>query len=140
MTYVSMSGTNKDTTNATLKFKTNGDNATYKFMVDKKYENCKVALYGYIDFWKDGTNNNDQRGFFASGNPTFSVSVNGEDVDVTNQKTFEEMGMTEGTGGNGSYTLCYLGGTATLVQGENTVVYKRLGSYNLNITEIHFIQ
>ena len=141
MSYVSVSegATNKDTTGQTLKFASNNQYATYKFTVDKKYEGCKVALFGYIDNWKTGTNNN-EKGFYVSGSATFSLKVNGNDVEITNQKSFEEMGMQQGSGTNGSFTLCYLGGTADLVQGENTIVYTRLGSYNLNISEIHFIQ
>lgn len=142
MSYVSLSqgASNKDSTKQTLKFAKNGDNATYKFTVDKKYEGCKVALYGYIDNWKDGNNNNDQKGHIVNGSATFSLKVNGTNVEVTNDDSFEEMGLTAGTGGNSSLGLCYLGGTADLIEGENTVVYTRVASYNMNITEIHFIQ
>ena len=139
MSYVAITGENRDATGATLKFAANGNKATYKFSADKAYSGCKVALYGYIDCWKDNNNNNDQKGHIYNGNPTFSLTVNGTAVEITNTQSFEQMGMTSGTNGNGSFCLCYVGGTADILATENTVVYERKGSYNLYISEIHFI-
>ncbi|MCQ2086765.1 MAG: hypothetical protein MJZ37_01630 [Bacilli bacterium] len=130
---------NKDTSGATLKMSKNGNFVTYTITVDKAYEGMEVALYGWVDYWKDGSNNNDQKGHIVNGSPTFSVKVNDTDVAVTNDKSFEEMGMTAGEGGNGTFTLCPVGGTASLKAGVNTITYARVGSYNLNISEIHFI-
>lgn len=135
------SGNNKDSSNKTLKFSKNGASATYKITVPASFTGeCEVALYGWVDYWKDGSNNNDQKGHIVSGNATFSLKVDGKAVEVTNDKSFEAMGMTAGEGGNGAFWPCPLGGTVTLTAGEHTFVYGRLGSYNLNITEIRFIQ
>lgn len=139
MSYTTKVGNNKDSSGATLKFEKNDNYAEYKFNVDKAYAGCKVALFGYIDCYNDGQNENQNKGFKVNGSATFSVEVNGALVDITNDKTFAEMGMTEGANHNGNAMLCYLGGTADLVSGSNTIKYTRLASYNLNISEIHFI-
>ena len=45
--------------------------------------------------------------------------------------------MTAGDNGNGSFTLCEMGALSTSVAaGACKLTYTRLGSYNLNITEI----
>lgn len=130
---------NKDESGATLKMSKNGNYVEYKIITDKAYTGCEVALYGYVDFWKDGKNDNDQKGHIVSGSATFELKVNDTAVAVTNNKSFEEMGMVAGENGNGSFTLCYLGGTIDLAAGENTIRYERVASFNLNISEIHFI-
>ena len=133
-------GTNKDTTGETLKFKTNNEYAEYTFTLDAAFEGAEIALYGWVDYWKDGSNNNDQRGFFHNGAPNIGVKVNDADVEIKNDQSYEAMGMTEGVNGNGSFNVCPIGNTATLKAGENVVRYTRLQSYNLNITEILFIK
>lgn len=138
--YTAITGTNKDTTGTTLKLTSNNDFTEYSFNYDAALTG-KIYLYGWVDYWKDGSNNNDQRGFFSrkSGEGfNLEVTVNSTVVTITNTKTYEQMGMTEGVDGNGSFTLCELG-AASLINGVNTVKYQRTESYNLNITEIHFI-
>lgn len=138
--YTAITGTNKDTTGTTLKLTSNNDFTEYSFNYDAALTG-KIYLYGWVDYWKDGSNNNDQRGFFSrkSGEGfNLEVTVNSTVVTITNTKTYEQMGMTEGVDGNGSFTLCELG-AASLINGVNTVKYQRIESYNLNITEIHFI-
>jgi hypothetical protein len=49
------------------------------------------------------------------------------------------MGMAKGENGNGAFTLFSLGTVTSWSAGLNTLRYKRLGSYNLNITEIWFV-
>lgn len=139
---------NKDTSGETLKMSKNGNYCEYSFELPAGIDlkGCDVYLYGFVDYWKDGSNNNDQKGHIVSGSATFSVTVNDAAVQVTDTRTFEEMGMTDAQAtdyaGNprGTYTLCPLGGTADLASGAVKVVYSRLASYNLNITEIHFIK
>lgn len=140
ISYTTISGALRDgITDNSMKLKSNNNSVTYKIDMDKAYEGCKVALFGYIDNYNDGNNNNQNKGYFVNGSATFSVTVNGTAVQIKNEQTFAQMGMVEGENHLGVAMLCYLDATADLVQGENTIVYKRLGSYNLNVFEIHFI-
>lgn len=136
--FTKMEGTNKDTSGATVKLdKPNGSYVEYEFNMPEAISSCTVALYGWVDYWKDGNNNNDQRGFFNGSDPNVGVNINGTDLTITNTKSYEGMGMTAGENGNGSFTLCEMGAFTTAIPaGAFKLTYTRLASYNLNITEI----
>lgn len=145
MKWTAIDGKNKDGgPENTLKLNSNGNSTTYKFTLDKAFSG-KIYIMGQVDYWYDGSNNNQNRSFTSrkSGDGfNLEVKVNDNLVDITNTKTYEEMGMEAGnTIGSTTYStlaLCELG-DATLQAGENVINYKRIESYNLNITEIHFI-
>ena len=139
--YTKMEGTNKDSSGATLKLdKPNGSYVEYEFTMPEAATNPTIAVYGWVDYWKDGQHNNNERGFFNGSDPNVGVNINGTDLVITNKKSYEEMGMTAGDNGNGSFTLCEMGALSTSVAaGACKLTYTRLGSYNLNITEIWLI-
>lgn len=143
MDYINLVGNLKNDSKApanSLKLNGNGDYVEYRFSLDVAFTG-KIYLYGAVDYWKDGSNNNDQRGFTSrkSGEGfNIEVKINDTLVTITNTKTYEAMGMTAGENGYGSLTMCELG-AAALVADVNTITYTRTESYNLNITEIHFI-
>jgi hypothetical protein len=138
--WTKIEGSNKDNTGATLKFSTNGNYAEYEFNMPTALTNVTIGVYGWVDYWKDGSNNNDQRGFFSTkagdGSANVGVKVNDTDLTITNTKTYEEMGMTAGENGNSSFCLCEMGTMASITAGDFKLTYTRLESYNLNITEI----
>ena len=138
--YTKIEGSNKDSSGATLKFSTNGNYAEYEFNMPAALTNVTVGVYGWVDYWKDGSNNNDQRGFFSTkagdGSANVGVKLNDTDLTITNTKTYEEMGMTAGENGNSSFCLCEMGTMASIAAGDFKLTYTRLESYNLNITEI----
>ena len=138
---------NKDKSGATLKMNKNGNYVDYKITLTEAMPNVRIWMHGWVDYWKDGSNNNDQRGFFIGQNgadadetasPNFTFNVNDADVTIDNRKTYEGMGMVEGTDGNSAFAFVPVGNTA-LKAGENTIRYARTGSYNLNIDAIYFI-
>ena len=138
--YTKIEGSNKDTSGETLKLSSpNGSYVEYELTMPQALTNVTVGVYGWVDYWKDGSNNNDQRGFFSrkeGEGANVGVNINGNDLEITNHKTYEEMGMTAGDNGNGSFTLCEMGTVASIAQGAFKLTYTRLESYNLNITEI----
>jgi len=138
---------NKDKTGATLKMSTNGNYVDYKINLTEAMPNVRIWMHGWVDYWKDNNNNNDQRGFFIgqsgaeaseTDNPNFTFTVNDENVTIDNRKTYEGMGMVAGENGNSAFAFVPVGNTA-LKAGENTIRYARTGSYNLNIDAIYFI-
>ena len=143
--YTELSGGNKDNSGKTLKLNANGDYAVYKFNLEKTLTG-KFGLYGWVDYWKDGSNNNEARGFFSGKNDcpdgNFKMEVNGTALAITNKGTYEEMGLTDGDGSTGSGNSAFgllEAGAATLAKGDIELKYTRVESYNLNITEIHFL-
>ena len=135
--YTKMQGTNKDNTGATVKLASpNGSYVEYEFTMPQAVTNATIAVYGWVDYWYDGNNDNQNRGFFNGTDPNVGVNINGTDLTITNKKTYEEMGMTAGENGNGSFTLCEMGAFGSIDAGACKLTYTRLGSYNLNITEI----
>ena len=138
---------NKDDSGATLKMNKNGNYVDYKITLTAAMPNVRIWMHGWVDYWKDGSNNNDQRGFFIgqSGSeasegdsPNFTFTVNEANVTIDNRKTYEGMGMVAGENGNSAFAFVPVGNTA-LKAGENTIRYERTGSYNLNIDAIYFI-
>ena len=138
---------NKDDSGATLKMNKNGNYVDYKITLTNAMPNVRIWMHGWVDYWKDGSNNNDQRGFFIgqsgaeaseTDSPNFTFTVNDENVTIDNRKTYEGMGMVAGENGNSAFAFVPVGNTA-LKAGENTIRYARTGSYNLNIDAIYFI-
>lgn len=138
---------NKDNTGATLKMNKNGNFVDYKITLTEAMPNVRIWMHGWVDYWKDNNNNNDQRGFFIGQNgseasetdsPNFTFTVNEANVTIDNRKTYEGMGMVAGENGNSAFAFVPVGNTA-LKAGENTIRYARTGSYNLNIDAIYFI-
>ncbi len=139
---------NKDKTGATLKMSTNGNYVDYKINLTEAMPNVRIWMHGWVDYWKDNNNNNDQRGFFIgqsgseaseTDSPNFTFTVNDANVTIDNRKTYEGMGMVAGENGNSAFAFVPVGNTA-LKAGENTIRYERAGSYNLNIDAIYFIK
>lgn len=129
----------------TIKLSKNGNYVTYTFELDQAFQNAQVYLYGWIDYFEDGQNNNHLKGHKVNGADTFELKVGDTAVEVTDERTFVDMGMTnsgedDGSGHNrGTFTMCPLGGTASLATGSNTITYTRKGSYNLNVEAFYFI-
>jgi hypothetical protein len=138
--YTKKDGENKDKTGATLKLdKPNGSYVEYEFTMPEAATSADIAVYGWVDYWYDNRNNNQERGFFNGSDPNVGVNINGKDLTITNKKTYEQMGMKAGENGNGSFTLCEMGAFGAIAAGPTKLTYTRLGSYNLNITEIWII-
>ena len=129
---------NSDSSGATLKMKKNGNYVDYKFTAGYGMQNAQVYFYGYVDHYDDSNNNKD-KGFYVSGNVNIALTLNEAELVIGNKETYAQMGMEKGENGNGAFTLCSLGTVTSLSAGVNNLRYKRLGSYNLNITEIWFV-
>lgn len=138
--FTKMDGTNKDESGATVKLASpNGSYVEYEFTMPENATSADIAVYGWVDYWYDNRNNNQERGFFNGSDPNVGVNINGKDLTITNKKTYEQMGMKAGENGNGSFTLCEMGAFGAIAAGPTKLTYTRLGSYNLNITEIWII-
>lgn len=153
--WVNISGSNKDTTGETLKLNSNGNYVEYKFNLGGAFTGS-VYLYGWVDRF-NGSDDNGSKSFFTAKsadntNGNFSIAVNdGNPITITNKASYSEMGMTAsgikvtdaGVVSDSGYeratpALCEVGAIA-IPAGEATIKYARVDSYNLNISEIHFI-
>ena len=138
---------NKDNTGATLKMNKNGNYVDYVINVPSELAmaNCTIWMHGWVDYFKDGNTNNDQRGFFSGKNDcpdgNFKFTVNESVVTITNTSTYEEMGLEKGDGSNdNASTFGFVKvGASAIKAGENTIRYERVESYNMNIDAIYFI-
>jgi len=150
MDWTKLSGTNKDSTGTTLKFKTNGDYTEYDINVPTAMTNAKVYLYGMVDYYHTSENQNETKSFFPSGDSAnFTLKLGETEVEVTNKATYDEMfggeagiGETGNWGSNTTYSkmaLCEVGTVASVAAGALKVTYTRTASYNLNITQIHIV-
>ncbi len=138
---------NKDDSGATLKMNKNGNYVDYVINVPSELAmaNCTIWMHGWVDYFKDGSTNNDQRGFFSGkgdcpdGN--FKFTVNESVVTITNTSTYEEMGLKEGDGSNNNASTfgSVKVGASAIKAGENTIRYERVESYNMNIDAIYFV-
>ena len=126
-------GTNKDSTNETLKLKSNGNYVDYEFDMPKALTNVTVAFFGRVSA------DNTSYGFINSGEPNMELSLNDVAMEITNTKSFSEMGFVDSGDGECVPMLVELGTVASIAAGAFKFTYKRLGSYNLNITKIHFM-
>ncbi|MBP3732928.1 MAG: hypothetical protein J6I84_06760 [Bacilli bacterium] len=103
----------------------------------------KVYLTGAMDYWHDGSNNNEGKSFSSvkdSANTcNFKLEVNGAEVDPSANltKTFGEMLPEEAGETVGSVTYSQIGdcevGAVALVAGANTFKFTRIDSYNLAV-------
>ena len=129
-----LSGTNIGESDGYFKLKTAGDLAQYQIKLPKAGE-ATFFLYGYIDYFKDGSTNNDQRGFFSgkngdTENGNFSVSVGSTTVDISSKKgvTYEQMGITGDTAEGAAWVEV---GECNITSEYTTVTMTRLDSYNM---------
>ena len=149
--YTKLEGTRKNDVPAvdgmSLKLGANGNYAEYEFDLEGTLTDGTVALFGCVDHFADSNNNGDRGykdGKLSDVEYNIEVYVNDETtpVTITNTKSYKEMGMTardeSDTTGFSTFALCELG-AANLVKGHNKITYKRTDSYNLNVTEIHFV-
>lgn len=149
--YTKLEGSRKNDVPAvdgmSLKLGANGNYAEYEFDLEGTLTDGTVALFGCVDHFADSNNNGDRGykdGKLSDVEYNIEVYVNDETtpVTITNTKTYKEMGMTardeSDTTGFSTFALCELG-AANLVKGHNKITYKRTDSYNLNVTEIHFV-
>ena len=138
-----VTGSKKSSTDGTVKLSANGNHIDYVVTLPAAMTNVTVAINGWVDYFKDGSNNNEARGFFSrkeGDGPNVEVKLNGVAVEITNHKTYEEMGMkSRESGTDSTFALCELGTVASLAAGDLTITYTRLESYNLNIDGIHFL-
>ena len=128
-----------------IKFSANNSWAEYTFNAEADMD-AMLYLYGAVDYWKDNNNNNHRRGFFNSGNAVnVAFTLNEENITVANTHSYEEMGIPDpvepnplpnSTSGFGFAEVAFVHVKA----GQNVIRYTRKGSYNMDITEIHFIE
>ena len=125
-----------------LKLSSNGNSVTYTF-TSTVAGNAKIYMRGVMDYWHDGNNENQARNFFSGKNSSdgnFELKVNDVAVDYSWSKdiTYEDMLPGEA---QGSYSA--LGdakvGACEIVSGPNTVVFKRVDSYNMLIKDFVII-
>ena len=136
---------NKIADGTRLKFGANNSYADYTFDSESEFD-AMLYLYGCVDYWKDNNNNNHNRGFFNSGNAVnIAVTLNDENITVTNTHSYLEMGIPDpadpnplpnNTSGFGFAEVA----PVHIKKGSNTLRYTRKGSYNMDITEIHFME
>ena len=103
----------------------------------------KIYLTGAMDYWHDGSNNNEEKSFSSvkddANSCNFKLEVNGGEIDPTANLTTtfgsilpEEAGETVG-----SVTYSQIGdcevGAVSLVAGANTFKFTRIDSYNLAV-------
>lgn len=151
MTYTSLVNKSGNATNPksgpdyTLKMNANGDVATYTFNVPATGFTGDLYLYGAVDYWKDGSTNNNARGLTSrkSGEGfNCSFTLNGAAVEITNTASYEESGLTDNDGSGrtpsdySSMGFVKVGALTGVLAGENTLTYTREESYNLCIASI----
>lgn len=114
---------------------------TYEFTLNEAFSGS-FYIRGWVDHYDD-SNNNKNKGFFAnsSGNnastPNIEVYYGSTKVNITNKKTYAEMGVKAGEN-EAAAALCEVG-EMSLVKGKNTITLKRLGSYTLSMYDLHVI-
>lgn len=125
-----------------LKLSSNGNSATYSF-TSSVAGNAKIYMRGVMDYWHDGSNENQARNFFAGKNSSdgnFELKVNDTAVDYSWSRdiTYEEMLPGEA---QGSYSPLgdALVGDCAIVNGANTIVFTRVDSYNMLIKDFVII-
>ncbi len=125
-----------------LKLNNNGNSVTYKFTYNKA-GTAKIYMRGVMDYWHDGNNENQARNFFSGKNSqdgNFELKVNDAAVDYSwsSSLTYEDMLPGEAQGTYSPLGDALVGG-CTLVDGPNTVVFKRTESYNMLIKDFVII-
>lgn len=142
--HTELKGTIKTVTDDTVKLSAKGDYTVYKFTVTKAFTG-KLFLYGWVDHIGDSTDNTGKSMFSGKNNnnetPNFEFSINGQVVEVTNRKTYGEMGLKEYKSDNdymSTTEMCEVG-ACSFAAGELTIKYERTESYNLNVDSFHFV-
>ncbi|MCQ2772100.1 MAG: hypothetical protein MJ238_02325 [Bacilli bacterium] len=137
-----ISGTNNGEGKGYFKLKANGDTAEFNFKAPKMGA-ATFYFYGYIDYWKDGSTNNDQRGFFSVKNSenvdgNFAVSVGDSTVDISSKKnvTYEQMGIKGDTAEGSAWVEV---GDCNITSEYTTVKFSRIDSYNMLILRMGII-
>lgn len=132
--YKKISGSDNGEGKGYFKLKANGNSAEFNFKTPKMGA-ATFYFYGYIDYWKDGNNNNDQRGFFSGKNGdaadgNFELHVGDSKVDITSKKgvTYEQMGITGDTAEGSAWVEV---GECNITSEYTTVTMTRLDSYNM---------
>ena len=118
-----------------FKLQKNNTQLTYTFNLSEAL-NGTFCIRGWVDHYNDSNNNKD-KGFIVNGNPNIEVYVGSTKVNITNTKTYEEMGVKSGEV-ESSAAICEVG-AMSLEKGSNTITIKRLGSYTLNMYDLHVI-
>ena len=131
---------NKNDPAGYMKLKSNGQSWSFKFNYNSQAVG-KIYQRGVMDGWPG----NSSRYLFSGGSngaDDFELKVNNKVVDVSayKNKTFAEAmpGETQ-EGGLSPLTDVESGANVFLANGENTVSYKRLASFNLALTHIVFV-
>jgi len=116
-----------------MKLSANNNTVTYTFTLEKGFEGM-LYQKGFMDSYS----NNTQQSYYTvnGGNDTnFEITVNGVKVNTLDMKgvKFEDMfGPASGADADNNSPVKYCQtGKVELKAGQNTVVYKRVGSYNL---------
>ena len=125
-----------------LKLSSNNNSASYTF-TSTVAGNAKIYMRGVMDYWHDGNNENQARNFFSGKNGSdgnFELKVNDAAVDYSWSKdiTYEDM-LPGDAQGQYSPLGDALVGDCTIVAGANTVVFKRVDSYNMLIKDFVII-
>ena len=125
-----------------IKLSSAGQTMTVKINVEGA-KTGKFYLRGCMDYWHDGNNENQDKTYSSvksnSNDVNFSVSVNGEIIDLSATKNTkfgywlpEAAGETVGSVTYSQEGDCECGATA-LEDGLNTIVFTRIDSYNLAV-------
>ena len=103
----------------------------------------KIYLTGAMDYWHDGSNNNEEKSFSSvkddANSCNFKLEVNGGEIDPTAnlQTKFGDILPEEAGETVGSVTYSKIGdcevGAVSLTAGLNTIKFTRIDSYNLAI-------
>ena len=126
-----------------LKLGTNGDSATYTFPYTLAGK-ATIYLRGVMDYWHDGNNENqDRAGYYAGKNSAdgnIELKVNNEVVDYSWSKgmTYADFLPGEAQGSYSALGDCKVG-ECNMINGTNTIVYKRTESYNLLVKDFVII-
>ena len=126
-----------------LKLGTNGDSVTFTFPYTAAGK-ATIYLRGVMDYWHDGNNENQARaGYYAGKNSSdgnFELKVNDAVVDYSWSKglTYEDLLPGEAQGSYSALNDCKVG-ECNIVNGPNTIIYKRTESYNLLIKDFVII-
>ena len=120
-----------------------GGGIEYKFEYTG-YAKGTIFQYAIMDYWHDGNNENQEKGYFSGSggtaeNGNFKLEVNGKAVDFSKMRdvTYADM-LPEEKNEKGS-NMSQLGyceiGEIVLHEGINTIKYSRLNSYNMLIKD-----
>ena len=125
-----------------MKLSSNGDSVTY-VINSTVAGNAKIYQRGVMDYWYDGSNNNEQRNYYAGKNSNdgnFRLDVNETAVDYSWSRDVTYADMLPGDA-QGSYSPLgdALIGECAIVAGANTIKYTRTESYNMLIKDFVII-